>query len=33
MIHEVEEKIENVKKMIKTLDEKVKMIDHSGFDD
>jgi hypothetical protein len=30
---EVEEKIENAKKMIKTLEEKVKMIDSSGLDD
>ncbi len=33
MIHEVEEKIENAKKMIKTLEEKVKMIDQSGLDE
>jgi len=33
MIREVEEKIENAKKMIKTLEEKVKMIDQSGLDD
>jgi hypothetical protein len=33
MIKEVEEKIENAKKMIKTLEEKVKMIDQSGLDD
>jgi hypothetical protein len=33
LIREVEEKIENAKKMIKTLEEKVKMIDQSGLDD
>ncbi|MEI8224859.1 MAG: DUF349 domain-containing protein [Bacteroidota bacterium] len=33
MIREVEEKIDNAKKMIKTLEEKVKMIDQSGLDD
>lgn len=33
MIKEVEEKIENAKKMIKTLEVKVKMIDQSGLDD
>jgi hypothetical protein len=33
MIKEVEEKIENAKKMIKILEEKVKMIDQSGLDD
>jgi len=33
MIREVEEKIENAKKTIKTLEEKVKMIDQSGLDD
>jgi len=33
MIKEVEEKIENAKKMIKVLEEKVKMIDQSGLDD
>ncbi len=33
MIREVEEKIENAKKMIKILEEKVKMIDQSGLDD
>jgi hypothetical protein len=33
MIREVEEKIENAKKLIKTLEEKVKMIDLSGLDD
>lgn len=33
MIREVREKIENAKKMIKTLEEKVKMIDLSGLDD
>ena len=33
MIHEVEEKIEHAKKMIKTLEEKVKMIDQSGLDE
>lgn len=33
MIREVQEKIENAKKMIKTLEEKVKMIDMSGLDD
>jgi uncharacterized protein (DUF39 family) len=33
MIKEVQEKIENGKKMIKTLEEKVKMIDQSGLDD
>jgi hypothetical protein len=33
MIREVEEKIESAKKMIKTLEEKVKMIDQSGLDD
>jgi Domain of Unknown Function (DUF349) len=33
MIREVEEKIESAKKLIKTLEEKVKMIDQSGLDD
>ncbi|MCJ7449575.1 MAG: DUF349 domain-containing protein [Bacteroidales bacterium] len=33
MIREVEDKIENAKKMIKTLEEKVKMIDQSGLGD
>jgi hypothetical protein len=33
MIREVEEKIENAKKTIKTLEEKVKMIDQSGLDE
>jgi hypothetical protein len=33
MIREVEDKIENAKKLIKTLEEKVKMIDLSGLDD
>jgi hypothetical protein len=33
MIREVEEKIESAKKLIKTLEEKVKMIDLSGLDD
>lgn len=33
MIREVEEKIDSAKKMIKTLEEKVKMIDQSGLDD
>jgi hypothetical protein len=33
MIREVEDKIENAKKMIKILEEKVKMIDLSGLDD
>ena len=33
MIKEVEEKIDNAKKTIKTLEEKVKMIDSSGLDD
>lgn len=33
MIREVEEKIADAKKMIKILEEKVKMIDHSGLDD
>jgi len=33
MIREVEEKIESAKKMIKTLEEKVKLIDQSGLDD
>jgi hypothetical protein len=33
MIREVEEKIDNARKMIKTLEEKVKMIDQSGLDD
>ncbi len=33
MIKEVEEKIDSAKKMIKTLEEKVKMIDQSGLDD
>ncbi len=33
MIKEVEEKIESAKKMIKILEEKVKMIDQSGLDD
>jgi hypothetical protein len=33
MIREVEEKIENAKKTIKTLEEKVRMIDQSGLDE
>lgn len=33
MIREVQEKIENAKRMIKTLEEKVKMIDQSGLDE
>lgn len=33
MIKEVEEKIDSAKKLIKTLEEKVKMIDSSGLDD
>jgi hypothetical protein len=33
MIREVEDKIKNAKKLIKTLEEKVKMIDQSGLDD
>jgi len=33
MIKEVREKIENARKMIKTLEEKVKLIDLSGLDD
>jgi hypothetical protein len=33
MIREVEEKIDNAKKLIKTLEEKVKIIDQSGLDD
>jgi len=33
MIREVEEKIGNAKKMIKTLEEKVRMIDQSGLDE
>jgi hypothetical protein len=33
MIREVEEKIESAKKLIKTLEEKVRMIDQSGLDD
>jgi len=33
MIKEVEEKIDSAKKLIKTLEEKVKMIDQSGLDD
>jgi hypothetical protein len=33
MIREVEEKIESAKKMIKMLEEKVRMIDQSGLDD
>ncbi len=33
MIREVEDKIENAKKLIKTLEEKVKMIDLSGLDE
>ena len=33
MIREVEDKIESAKKLIKTLEEKVKMIDSSGLDD
>jgi len=33
MIREVEEKIENAKRLIKTLEEKVHMIDQSGLDD
>jgi hypothetical protein len=33
MIREVEDKIENAKKLIKTLEEKVKIIDQSGLDD
>ncbi|MFO7620504.1 MAG: DUF349 domain-containing protein, partial [Bacteroidales bacterium] len=33
MIREVEEKIDSARRMIKTLEEKVKMIDQSGLDD
>ena len=33
MIREVEEKIESARKLIKTLEEKVRMIDQSGLDD
>jgi hypothetical protein len=33
MIKEVQEKIESAKKMIKTLEEKVRMIDQSGLDE
>jgi len=33
MIREVEDKIDHAKKMIKTLEEKVKMIDQSGLDE
>jgi len=33
MIREVQDKIENAKKMIKTLEEKVRMIDQSGLDE
>jgi hypothetical protein len=33
MIKEVQDKIENAKKMIKMLEEKVKMIDQSGMDE
>ncbi|HUX95535.1 MAG TPA: DUF349 domain-containing protein [Bacteroidales bacterium] len=33
MIREVEDKIENARKLIKTLEEKVSMIDQSGLDD
>ena len=33
MIREVEDKIESAKKLIKTLEEKVRMIDQSGLDD
>jgi len=33
MIREVEEKIDSAKKMIKILEEKVKMIDQSGMDE
>jgi hypothetical protein len=33
MIREVEDKIDNAKKLIKTLEEKVKMIDLSGLDE
>lgn len=33
MIKEVKDKIENAKKLIKTLEEKVKIIDQSGLDD
>ncbi len=33
MIREVEDKIENAKRLIKTLEEKVRMIDQSGLDD
>jgi hypothetical protein len=33
MIKEVQDKIDNAKKMIKTLEEKVRMIDQSGLDD
>ena len=33
LINEVKEKIENAKKLIKTLEEKVNMIDKSGLDD
>jgi hypothetical protein len=33
MIREVQDKIESAKTLIKTLEEKVKMIDQSGLDD
>ena len=33
MIREVQNKIESAKKIIKTLEEKVRMIDQSGFDE
>ena len=33
MIREVQNKIESAKKMIKTLEEKVRMIDQSGLDE
>jgi hypothetical protein len=33
MIREVQDKFENAKKMIKTLEEKVRMIDQSGLDE
>jgi hypothetical protein len=33
LIREVEDNIESAKKMIKTLEEKVNMIDQSGLDD
>jgi hypothetical protein len=33
LISEVQDKIENAKKTIRILEEKVKMIDHTGLDE